>query len=528
VTHGTPARIAIAVAVLGGCEEARSPCTLAGDDLARSCRLELAVIDSDGRVRLAPAGAEGRATHGTIACELSFITPVQAITLRDPDAPVIAPPESAYPSWGVVFTDIVTQVRFRHKDGSVGEWLPRDVLSGGDFADSDASGIPDLTRVLVGPDPGWSYYADVATFGPPPPDAWFTLASRGDFASAAELPSVASDTLHLGPARDGVQYLATMAKTLIPPETTWTLSGWNRYDVPGIPGVMSRFNEIDLTGDPITKYALVADDVVHVPTGSTGWTWRAFTFTTEPATVGLTIVPARVNATAGAMWAAGWELREQPVYGHGKVVFAADFTSLDPWEASDPTNTHAIAIGGVDALELDPPPHEIATATSRAMIPVTGGRLYAFHVAMENRAFVNYDRTHDTWVTCYLEFYDAQGVFLDYVKTQATRPVFERPVGAAMIAPPNAQFARFVLVAAHTSFAPNPIDKTMSARFGALWLEESTYDPAFETRPSGWTLSPPADPDATALEIRSRLLSHDRVATPSFGGYEITSAGCKP
>jgi hypothetical protein len=488
------------------CDDGRCDDTCIVPAALETCQLHAVTLEA-GRARLAGA------TAGSIQCSFDVVASSLEV---DADASAASPR-----TWPAVAGDVITQARYRHADGSTGAWQPADVLEAGGFDDSAGDGIPDLTNLLVGAQT-WEMFVDVDTVGTPPPDQnWFTLRTAGTFVDADHPPGAAR-SLHLTSPQTGTQYLATLGKALVPPLTTWTLSGWNRYDVPvATSGAMARFNELDATGAHTTKYVLIGDDDFDMPVGTTGWTWRALTFTTEPSTTGLNIVPARLNTIAGEMWASNWQLREDAVYGTAgaRVVFEESFATLDGWQLDNPAITQLASVDGHPVMQLDPAPHVVATAIQRQPIAVTPGKLYAFRAEMENRAAASYDRTHQAWMSTYLEFLDAGGRVIDHVKVQTFRPVFERPVGAAIVAPAGAVAARFMLVASHTSYAPEPLEQTMTALFGSLRLEESTYQLEATHRASSLVMVP--DPDAVATETRTRLLTDDPAVAPSLGGIQL-------
>jgi hypothetical protein len=141
---------------------------------------------------------------------------------------------------------------------------------------------------------------------------------------------------------------------------------------------------------------------------------------------------------------------------------------------------------------------------------------------MQNDASAKYEPTHETWVSCYLEFLGGENRVLDYVKAMVFRPVLQRPVGAAMMAPPASKFARFRLVASHITYGERQhLTGTMAASFSALQLQESAYDATWTPRPPGAKIKFSAPVRAAKMQIRSWLLSRDRRVTPSFGGYEV-------
>jgi hypothetical protein len=513
LAYGPPVRRALVlVCACGGGDPVVEPCDVP-IELA-GCAGDNVVVDAGG-ARLA------NGTAGTLTCTSDIVPAAFAVTA--------APAARAPATWPQLASDVIVQARYRRADGSVGAWQPADVLDAGAFADTGGDGIPDLTNVLVG-ESSWDLFVDVATVGDPPPDqSWFTLRTSGAFVDGDHPDGVVERSLHLTAPGTGVQYLATLGKALVPPGTTLTLAGWNRYAIPvASSGAMARWNEVDAAGVATTKYVMIGDDDFFAPEGTRGWTWRALTLTTEPSTVALNIVPARLNTVAGDMWAAGWQLREDAVYGTpgARVVFEETFASLRDldspgaaWESSDPAVTRTAIVDGRSVLQIDPAPREVVTVTQRAPIAVTPGTLYAVHVAMENRADPAYDRTHHTWLSTYLEFLDAGGQVIDHVKVQSFRPVLARPSGAAIVAPPGAVAARFLLAALHKTYAPEPIDKTMTALFAELRLEEATYAIGASSRAPVQALAP--DPAATGVEIRARLLRRDPAQPSELGAIVL-------
>jgi hypothetical protein len=224
------------------------------------------------------------------------------------------------------------------------------------------------------------------------------------------------------------------------------------------------------------------------------------------------------------MWAAGFEIREGSVFSSTiPALFQEDFRSIDAWDLSDPAVAAAVRIGdgSIGALQIAPAPGQVVTAVQRTPVPLRGGVLYAFQIAMENRASLSYDPTHETWVSCYLEFLDESMKFLDYAKVQVFRPVLDRPAAAAALAPEGTRYARFVIAALHKTYGPNTLAGSMVALFSRLALQQSTYDGGFRARSPTANLVPSCAPDAVAIQIRSRLLTRDRTVTPSLAGYDI-------
>jgi len=229
----------------------------------------------------------------------------------------------------------------------------------------------------------------------------------------------------------------------------------------------------------------------------------------------------------GRAWAANYEIRLRTVYsgwGGGRAVFRESFEALDGWDISGPGGgaLSEKAVVGHSSLRLDPDPLEVVTATQRKYIAVEPGQLYAFRIAMQNDVPAHYDKTHQAWMSAYLEFYDKEMRFLDYCKVMAFRPRLDRPLGAAMHAPEGSRYARFMLAASHISYG----DRTgmagpMHAYFDALQLEESEFDPAFSER-TGRDISAEVPAGAERIEIRSFLLTREKHLTPAFGGYEVT------
>lgn len=163
----------------------------------------------------------------------------------------------------------------------------------------------------------------------------------------------------------------------------------------------------------------------------------------------------------------------------------------------------------------------IVTAVQKKCIEVEPGAMYAFRIAMENEVPEHYDKTHQAWMTAYLEFYDKDMHFLDYCKVMAFRPAMSRPAGAAMRAPEEARFARFMLVASHITYGDKEgMNGPMRAYFDSLQLEKSAFDPTFTPRPSG-SIPLGIPKGAMRMEIRSFLLTRDKSLCPSFAGYRM-------
>ena len=435
--------------------------------------------------------------------------------------------------WPASATDIAAQVRFRLSDGRWTEWQPRNLLRGGDMRDSDGDGIPDWVSVMHLRDDGSNlFYADtrISDWMPPKKSYWDgkTRAS-GTFVDAVEPPAGAWQSLRLNrPASGGGQDTAAMRLDLVPPDAELTVCGWTKYDLGNETsmGVMARFHEFDGSGNRVNKYVLLGDDDFHQPSGRSEWRWRALSFKSLPQTTFLNLYPIRMIGGKGRAWAANYEIRLGAVHsdwGSEQAIFRESFESLDGWEISGP-GVGALsdkAVDGRSSLRLDPEPLKVVTATQKSCIKVEPGQLYAFRIAMQNDVPAHYEKTHQAWMSAYLEFYDKDMRFLDYCKAMAFRPTPGRPVGAAMHAPNGSRFARFMLAASHISYGDRTgMDGPMHAYFDALQLEKSDFDPAFTPRPDAdIRLDVPRSADK--MEVRSYLLSRQRDLRPSFAGYTI-------
>ena len=502
-----------------------------GQDLQR-CRFEDAKVAPDGRVRIAGEDAGITHTSGAMTCDyqLADDAAVTVVTLLGEDVPVLQT-AAEHGRWPLVATDIIMQARYLRSDGSYGPWEPRNVLLGGDFADQNQNGVPDSINVLVGDATDkWSLIADLEAVGPPPDGFWLgreSIATKGDL--VANDPNPASPTaLRLTKPWTGGGLLASMTTALVAPSTTWTVSGWTRWDKPDGPDLMARFHELDSSGQTTTKYVLVGDDDFHQPTGSSPWRWRALTFTSEPATTGLMLIPARFTASMGEMSSAGFEIREGSVFDPAQpTVSEPDFSTLETWEISHPDAASVVSLGpGLEpGLQLVPSAGEVVTARQRNPFPVTAGRVYAFTVAMENRASAEYDSTHDTWVSCYLEFLDGSMRVLDHAKAQVFRPRLEHPVAAAATAPPGSMYGRFLVAGLHKTYSAKKLEGRMTAVVGGLRVASSSYDPSFQPRPAQRSVALRRQPGSVAVQVRARLLTRDPGVQPSFRGLAIQSRG---
>lgn len=507
---------------------------IAGDDLGRG-RLVNTAVDERGRMVLhredGPRPASGVSFH-----ELDLADAVRPTRLSVVD-PVMPDKESAgarRSRWPAAVTDIIAQVRFLQPDGAWSPWQPRNILSGGDLADRTGNGIPDGVSVMRLRTEGSTLFVDDPT--PCPGDSWWraqTVSGEGRFSDTHDAPPGRAVSLRLARDTSDGQDTAEFRRDLVPPGTTLTVSGWTRYDIGDetCMGVMSRFHEFDAEGRRIGKFVLLGDDDRHQPTGSSPWRWRAMTFTTGPETVRLGVYPVRMIRATGRAWAAAWEIREEPVFspwGEGTILFREDFSSLNGWSADTPNGVRiepAPSAAGGGALILSPRPGSVTSVVRDQPIPLRAGILYAFRIEMENRVPDTYDRTHDAWVSCYLEFLDSEGAPIDYAKAMVFRPEPLRPVGAAMVAPHGTFAGRFVLVASHKTYAdPGRITGTMMARFRRLQLEESGYDPTWTARPPLVSIPLSAPPRATRMQIRAHLLTRDPALSPSFAGYTIETA----
>lgn len=446
--------------------------------------------------------------------------------------------DAASRMWPVLATDIITQVRFRLNDGKWTDWQPRNLLRGGDMADSDNDGIPDWTSVMRLRETGNLIYADTAIsdWMPPEADYWHgKTQERGQFVDKTDRPPGAEQSLRLTRTTSDGQDTAAMRLDLVPPDTELTVCGWTKYDLGDKTsmGVMARFHEFDSSGNRINKYVLLGDDDFHQPLGRSEWRWRALSFRSLPKTTFLNLYPIRMITAEGHAWAANYKVRLGSVYsdwGAGHIVFREDFEDLDGWDISgsealspQPFPDHStLNAQRSTCLRLEPKPLKVVTATQKDYIEVKPGQLYSFRIAMQNDVPSHYDKTHQAWMSAYLEFYDKDMRFLDCCKVMAFRPTLSRPVGAAMHAPKGSKYARFMLAASHISYGDRTgMEGPMRAYFDALQLEESGFDPTFT--PHAREEIPAAVPSsAVKMEIRSLLLSRQKRLSPSFAGYTLS------
>jgi hypothetical protein len=494
-----------------------------------SCRFQGAEVAADGRIRIAGGEGETGPTSGTVTCDypLDHDGDVTTVGLLGEHVPVLQT-AARFARWPLAATDIILQARHRFSDGRHGPWHPRNVLLGGDFADLNGNGIPDAVNVLVGDSSGnsWSLLADIAFAGPPPEDFWL---ERSSIITSADLvanePNPASArVLRVSKLWTGGGTMSTMTTALLAPSTTWTVSGWTRWDKPPGPDAMARFHEVDRNANLTTKYVLVGDDDFHRPSGKSPWRWRALTFTSQASTTGLSLIPARLTSSSGEMAAAGFEIREGSLLDPAaEVVSEPDLAALDTWEISEPGAARVVASGGGlgPALQLDPAPGQPVSAHQRDPFPLTEGQVYVVTLAMENRASPHYDPTHETWVSCYLEFLDADLRVLDHAKAQVFRPRLEHPVAAAALAPPGTRYGRVLLAALHRTYGPEQLDGTMTALFAGLKVARTSYDPAFQPRPPQRSVTLPREPGAVGVQVRTRLLTRDPQVQPSYSGLVV-------
>src|SRR3954467_15710091 len=198
-------------AALLGCDDAGQDSPSIDLEL---CQREHIVVDGQGVVRLESIASSGVVTHGTITCEYKVPRDrwVSTLSVRGRSTPTL-PSDSPYISWPMLTTDVITQTRFRRADGSYGPWEPRNVLDGGDFADSNGNGIPDEVNVLVGEtDQNWSLYADQQVIGPRPSNFWLPpekVVSQASMVDPSDHPEGLGPSLHLHKPWTGGQQLAS-------------------------------------------------------------------------------------------------------------------------------------------------------------------------------------------------------------------------------------------------------------------------------------------------------------------------------
>lgn len=428
-------------------------------------------------------------------------------------------PDAGSTMWPVLATDVITQVRF-YADWKWTDWQPRNILRGGDFADLDDDGIPDWVSVMRLRETGNLIFADtsISPWMPPEGDYWFGKARGiGRFMDEVDHPPGAKHSLRLTRGLLDGQDTAAMRLDLVPPDTDLTVCGWTKYDLGDATsmGVMVRFHEFDAEGNRVNKYVLLGDDDFHQPSGRSEWVWRALSFRSRPETTFLNMYPIRMIATRGSAWAMNYEIRLGSVWDSSRAILWDCFDEPADWEISGGGKVEQ------KKLILTPEPLKVVTATQRKPIKVKPGQLYSFRVSMRNDVPAYYEPTHQAWVSTYLEFYDKDMRFLDYCKAMAFRPAMEHPVGAAMHAPKEAVYARFMLIASHISYGERVgISAPMTATFSDLQLEESDFDPAFTRRPDG-APSVEVPRGASKAEVRSFLLTREKSLMPSFESYDV-------
>lgn len=518
-------------------------------DRFRSCSFLSVEVDPSGVAWLAK-GDGGFAQFGAVTCEVDLppgrvATTVDLLSAQTPREEQTAAP---YSLWPLVTTDLMTQVRFGSSAGEWSAWAPRNLLQGGDFGDENSNGIPDWAYVMSNLyDAGTnSIYIRLwldSNSWPPPLNSgmqdhanpfhdgmwhYHERPNQGDLISRSDLPTGATQALHLKRTIQEVgNDIAQPLKDFVPPGTPLTVSGWVRHPMDtASTWVITRFHEFTNQFARVNKLVLLGDDDFLHGNGDANWTWRALSFTSAPSTSHLGLYPLRHYEQAGEAWGANFEIREGSVFsewGAASAIYQDRFDDLSKWTLTNAAATSVVQSGmhGGKTLVLKPPPNEVITAISKTQIPVQAGKLYSFRVYMQNDADPSYNLTHETWVTCYLVFTDSAGQRIDYVKALVYRPDFKTPVGAAMVAPPLATRAQVVLAASHKSLIFRVLDKTLTASFSALQVEESAYDRTWSPRSDGLRFPVQTPAGATKLQIRSRLYSRDVLVSPSFAGYEI-------
>ena len=504
-----------------------------GEELS-SALSEGVVLDDRERLVLAQSG-EGQTfqSYGahTVSLELPAATDGVAVLPLSLDVPKSEESPRKWSHWPVAVCDVIVQTRFLLVDGSWSPWRPRNLLAGGGFEDKDGNGIPDGVTVMRLRSNGSELFVGTQTGPTPcPTNSWWreqTVLHSGSLVDTSELPPGVPAGLLLERDTSDGQDTAEMRRDLVPPGATLTVSGWNRYDIgtETSMGVMARFHEFDETGRRTGKYVLLGDDDFHQPSGTVPWRWRALTFTTMPDTVRLGTYPVRMIRAQGRAWAAGWEIRESSVFspwGDGRIVFRDEFRDPEAWETDPPEAARFEAESGQGTVVVSPAPGTVATLRQRVPFPLREKVLYAFRIDLGNRTSPAYDPTHDTWVSCYLEFRNGAGEVLDTVKAMAFRPDPAHPVGAAAFAPPGTRQGTLLLAASHKTYADSSrITGTMTATFRRLQVEESPYDPVWTPRPPDHALQEIIPEGARRMQVRARLMTRDPAISPSFSGYEI-------
>jgi hypothetical protein len=222
---------------------------ISGKDILERGSVAGVMLSPEGSARL-----ESRSLSGAAGLTLDLPEGRKSVTLRTLE---VETPGGAR-MWPVLASDVITQVRFRLRDGKWTAWAPRNLLRGGDMADSDGDGIPDWTSVMRLRESKNLMYADTCVPDRPPPSGDYWVGKdryRGRFTDPVEAPPGAEQSLRLTRATSDGQDTAAMRLDLVPPDTDLTVCGWTKYDLGGETsmGVMARFHEFDGEGNRINK-----------------------------------------------------------------------------------------------------------------------------------------------------------------------------------------------------------------------------------------------------------------------------------
>lgn len=396
------------------------------------------------------------------------------------------------------------------------EWLPRNILPGGDFRDSNGNGIPDGVEIL-------EFNGKRAVWTDRPRDG-LSRYFHDVHEHATPLLSVAMDdkrAFRFTKSHEDGQVIVQMHSDRIPTGAPLTVSGWNGWDLGTnqTMGLMSRFHELDAQGNRLNKIMFIGDDDWHQPGGRSTLKWRAVTFVPRERARRLNLYAARLISSSGTLETAQYQIQQDSLADKrhlGKCL--ADFSSfvLKEWSLSDSD----LVSSASDCLSISPRPHSNAFALSPAF-ELHGVNRACLVVEMDVQVPERYDDldpSHKAWASTYLELLDSAENVVDVIKLSVCRPRFGGVLASAGEVPPEAIKARLRLVASHQSYLqPHQkanMDGEMLCRWRNIRVYESLYPQEFRSRLDEQPPKPNEIAVCGAIQIRSLFLSDSPEESP--------------
>ncbi len=413
--------------------------------------------------------------------------------------------------------DVLTQIRWKLPDGSWSEWFPENILPGGNFPDSNNSGIPDSVHILNLTSPV-TVLSDISKNQMPD---WV------DIHTTYVAPSLIEEhnnqrILHVSRADKDGQTIVMMKSDRIPPACAVTVSGWNGWRLPRgyTMGLMSRLHEIDAYGNRLNKIMFIGDDDFCEPGETAPLHWRAVSFVPRLDTVRLNLYPARLIESEGELMVSHYQVRTDSLADsayRGEEIYSYTFEDLKGWEIQDPflVETHN------NSVIVKPHPLTYSYLLS-PVFEIPEVECIALSVEMDievPRRYNDYDPSHKAWMSTYLELLNDKGALVDAIKVSACRPRFGDILAAAGQRRPDVRLGRVRLVASHISYLmPKEkianMDGVMISRWRNLRIFVSRYPQGWRGRLDEEPLNAGEIPPAEHIQVRTILLADTQTPTP--------------